>query len=303
MSLDRRRGRRHLGLRALRKSGLLGRVGTVTTVTHSGREISVPIVGGIGLQHRAITEPQLEPALRASLAMREGTFVDVGAHLGETLIKLLAYGEGQPYLGFEPNVRAAAYVEQLLAANPTQRGWVVAVALSDRRRVAELRLESELDSGASIVAGFRAERRYRERRVTVALPGDEIMTEREVAPVGVLKIDTEGAELDVLRGCAGTLERDRPLIHCEILPIVDDDTEISRFRRTRADELVAFAVDRGYVVVGVAADGELVELERIPGVSPAERADPSRNFLLMRDYVLMPSGDRDRFMRLSAATG
>src|SRR5688572_28418144 len=97
-------------------------------VVHAGRKVNVPIVDGIGLQHRELTEPHAHAALRACLGLTSGAFVDGGAHLGETLLKLIVFGTGQPYGGFEPTLGSASYGDRILLANPAQSGVVIPAA-------------------------------------------------------------------------------------------------------------------------------------------------------------------------------
>jgi hypothetical protein len=47
---------------------------------------------------------------------------------------------------------------------------------------------------------------------------DRYVAERNISRVGLLKIDTESTESQVLRGMRATLERDHPDIICEVLP-------------------------------------------------------------------------------------
>ena len=83
----------------------------------------------------------------------------------------------------------------------------------------------------------------------------------------LLKIDVEGAELEVIRGLQRTLGRDRPSILCEILPTgLPGTTESARFdlRRRRQDELLAVLLkDLHYRMQRIAPDGTLVPLETI----------------------------------------
>jgi FkbM family methyltransferase len=273
---------RLLGLRALRRLGVLERVELTTHVRHFGRRIAVPVIGGFGIEHRMMPASELLPALAASLALRPGTFIDVGAHLGQTLIKLLALGDGQPYLGFEPKVGAAAYVQRLLRANPAQRGSVVVSALGEAPGVAELLLSGELDDSASVVKGFRPEGFYRERRIVPVLRGDDAVEQAGAAPVGVLKVDAEGAELEVLRGFETTLARDRPIVPCEILPMYDERSELGRFRRPRADAVLQLLFAQGYRCFGIGGDGGVAEIDRLLTVSAT-------------DYVFVPDEDAERF--------
>ena len=270
-------------LRALRRTGLLPRIEATTRVIHDGRSIAVPVVAGVGLQHLELTESHIAPALRAGLASRSGLFVDVGAHFGETLMKVLAFGGGLRYLGFEPNLRAAAYVQRLLVANG-QVGNVVPAALGDRCGSVDLLLSDEADSGATIVPEFRDGSHYRMRRRVALLRGDEAVGSD---PVGILKIDAEGAELDVLRGFGQTIQRDRPIVHCEILPASEIAGAVGRFRRERSAALMALVAEHGYEVLAVEKDGSL---------APAHGGE-----LPGPDHVLVPAEDKDDFMATAGA--
>ena len=277
-------------LRALDRVSLLRPVNLVVTARHRGRRIRIPLVRGIGLGHQAVTEPHLLPTLSAALALRPGAFVDVGAHLGETLVKLLALGDGRRYVGFEPQVEAAEYVRRLLALNRPGGDAVVAAALGERSGTAELLQAGELEGSASIVPGFRLEGFYTRSTAVPVLRGDEALDEIDAHPVGVLKLDAEGAELDVLRGLERTIASDRPLILCEILPVYDEGVAHGRLRRERADALVELLGDHGYRVLLIEPDGAVAQLERVETHGDLDRCD----------YVCVPAPDLSRFRSLVA---
>ncbi len=90
---------------------------------------------------------------------------------------------------------------------------VVAKALSDTTGTADFH---ELPGGtSSLNAEFRADTVT--RQVEVAR-GDDVVAELlPDTPVDLIKIDTESTEPAVLRGLASTIERDRPVIFCEVL--------------------------------------------------------------------------------------
>ena len=275
-------------LRALDRAGVLRRLNVVVSVRHRGRRIRVPLVAGLGLGHQAITEPHLLPALRAAFAMRPGTFVDVGAHLGETLVKLLALGDDRRYVGFEPQTAAAEYVRRLLALNRADGDVVVAAALGDRSGTAELLLAGELEGSASIVPGFRAEDFYAGGAVVPLLRGDEAIESVGARPVGVLKLDAEGAELDVLRGFEETIAADRPLILCEILPVYDEGVAHGRLRRERGDALAELLARHGYRLLLIEPSGDLSPIDRIETHADLGRCD----------YAAVPEADMQRFRAL-----
>lgn len=102
--------------------------------------------------------------------------------------------------------------------------------------VANLDGETQLHIPHSTTLPFSASTKpgFRKARESVAVPALKIDTYVEangVPSVDLIKIDTEGTEHEVLQGARTVLERDRPLIVCEVLkgqtedllhPILDD---------------------------------------------------------------------------------
>jgi len=76
--------------------------------------------------------------------------------------------------------------------------------------------------------------------------------------VALVKIDVEGAELQVLEGMTECLSRDRPDI------IVEVTDEFLRCLGASAEQLIAFLMDRGYYIYAITDDGPLVPIEH-PG--------------------------------------
>jgi hypothetical protein len=76
--------------------------------------------------------------------------------------------------------------------------------------------EIRFSSGLSETQMRRHNRVRRTRVQTVAL--DEFLEEHRIGPVGLVKVDVEGSEAEVLGGMAQRLKRDRPSILCEVLP-------------------------------------------------------------------------------------
>lgn len=87
--------------------------------------------------------------------------------------------------------------------------------------------------------------------------GDEALAAVGDEPIGIVKIDVEGGELEVLRGLQGTLARHRPLVVCEILPTYDENTEGGSMRRARVDASVGLMQGLGYVMGRVSHDGSV----------------------------------------------
>jgi len=273
---------RLLARAAFAAAARLPRQQPTAVLEHGGARVAIPFAGGRGAEHRTITEPHLIGALRRALETRRGAFVDVGAYTGQTLVKMLLIEPTRRYVGFEPQLAAAAYVARLLEANRAC-GVIVPAALGDRNGPVGLLVAGEFDDGASALEGFRPSVHYAARRTVAMLRGDEVLASLG-SKLGVLKIDAEGAELDVLRGFAETISRDRPVIFCEVLPIGDPGSEVAGLRRQRAHRVEEILAQAGYRTFGIADGGGLLPEAR-PGAAPPAP----------RDFVCVPAAEAERF--------
>lgn len=274
--------RRLLARASFAAAARLPRAQPTAALEHGGARVTIPFAGGRGAEHRAVTEPHLIGALRRALEIRPGAFVDVGAYTGQTLVKVLLIDPTRRYVGFEPQLEAAAYVARLLEVNGAD-GTVVPAALGDRNGPVELRFARKFDDSASALEGFRPRSHYAARRTVAMLRGDDALASAG-SKAGVLKVDAEGSELDVLLGFAQTISRDRPVIFCEVLPIGDPDAEVAELRRKRAEGVTEFLAQEGYRAFGIGDDGSLVAAAR-PGAAPPAP----------RDFVCVPAVEAERF--------
>jgi FkbM family methyltransferase len=229
----------------------------------SGRGIRIPLIAGVGFDNLQPTEHWMDAILPVLLRSRAGTFVDVGVNVGQTLIKLRQFDPAVPYLGFEPNPVCYTYTQKLIAANRFEHCTLVPVGLSNAATVVSFHMRSDSDVGASTVDGFRklGDDQHRIRLVPV-FTGDDMLERLGTPAVSVLKVDVEGAELEVLQGFESTLAR-RPLVLCEILPLFSDDGPKGRFRKPRQDALLAFMRQAGYSLYRILPDATAVPLREI----------------------------------------
>jgi FkbM family methyltransferase len=151
-----------------------------------------------------------EPEVRALRSLCDGRgFVDVGANRG--VYSFVALKRSSVVTAFEPNEVMSGYLESWSRG----RVNVQTVALSDvsgRAVLATPVKEGIEEDGLSTLndqfSNWGTEVRTRE---VATVPLDEL----ELGPVGFLKVDVEGHELEVLRGAHGTIERYNPMIQVE----------------------------------------------------------------------------------------
>lgn len=156
-----------------------------------------------------------------------GLVVDVGANLGNHALFWGAYA-GRTVIAVEANPALAPILTENLRSNlPTEAYRVVAGGAGAEAALARVRLSSRAPdqfglAGVSIEPGLSAG----EAGVFEIQPLPTWLGRLGLAetPVRLLKIDVEGAEIDVLRGAAGILERDRPEVIAEAATIAERTT-------------------------------------------------------------------------------
>jgi FkbM family methyltransferase len=147
-------------------------------------------------------EPE-QTALFEQLIRPGQTVLDVGANVGyyTLLASVLVGPEGRVH-AFEPEPRNAGFLRRHAQINRRRNVTVQQAAVSDRAGT------GRFDFGSGTGTGHLADAGALEVR-TVRL--DDYCAEHGLAP-SAIKIDVEGAEMSVLQGARGTLERHRPIL-------------------------------------------------------------------------------------------
>lgn len=130
--------------------------------------------------------------------------IDVGAHCGDVLTDIVRYAPAGRHVAFEPLPSQAADLAERFAGVEVRNAAVSDEAGSARftHVVSNPQLSGLRDRG---FAGEASE------TIEVAVERiDDVVDPRR--PVALVKIDVEGAELDVLRGGIELLRRDRPTV-------------------------------------------------------------------------------------------
>jgi FkbM family methyltransferase len=144
------------------------------------------------------------------------TVIDIGAHKGAfTYWMSRSVGPRGRVLAFEPQPELADYLKRAISQFRLKNVEVIETALSNRSGTATLyRATQDVSPGASLevdpsTAGDSFEVQIR--------PLDEILNERNIETVGLIKCDAEGHELKVFQGGSAVLSRCRPhlLFECE----------------------------------------------------------------------------------------
>ncbi len=142
---------------------------------------------------------------------RPRAFLDVGGNYGTHSLFFLA--QGVPTVTVEPNPGCVAYFQSLLEFNRL-RAEIVPAAVGAESSEATLSFPERESWLGCVSLGGEEEISSHPGVKTVKVPVvtlDEVVGERGLQP-GLVKIDTEGFELQVIQGAKETLETHRPMV-------------------------------------------------------------------------------------------
>jgi FkbM family methyltransferase len=164
---------------------------------------------------------------------RPGVLLDVGAYKGFFALVFCAARADNIAILYEPARSALDVAVEAIAAN----------GFSDRATTHVAALGAR-EATARVVTDATGYARFLNEPAAQGVEVPVLTIDQECARTGarptVLKIDTEGAELDVLRGAAETLETGRPVVFLEI------HLDLLEQRRATAHEVCRFLSRLGY---------------------------------------------------------
>lgn len=249
-------------LRILRRTGLLKYLNITLRLNQPGGRLRVPLMGTVGFEHFSKEKEMWMRSLLNvfyNVTRGAGVFVDVGANIGQTLLKVKAVNRHWEYLGFEPNPNCLRYLQVLINKNGFSNTTLLPFGLSDETRNGNLDLfsASAVDTYASIVPGFRSKV---VRSIDIAIINGKEVFENFKKPVAVLKVDVEGGELEVIRGLKSMIGADQPFIICEVLPVYDASNQVRLGRQLALEKLMD---DLNYDKFRVTSEGKLIPCREI----------------------------------------
>lgn len=208
----------------------------VTTMYGQFESWSGDLITGQLLRFLAHTRNEIA-MLRAFI--RPGDHVlDIGAHVGTFAIPLARFaGPAGRVVAFEASPDNFALLQKNVAINDlTHRVETHLGVVSDHRGTCAMRRDPGRNSGMWYFVPSGGE-----DATFATIHLDEWLAGRpDLRRIDLLKVDAEGAELSVLRCCAGAIEAHRPALYLEV-----NATALHRLGVTPS-ELGAFLAERGY---------------------------------------------------------
>jgi FkbM family methyltransferase len=182
-----------------------------------------------------------EPAIIKAFARfveRASIFADVGGHIGYYSCVAGVLNPRLKIFCFEMNRRLVPLIRTNFEANALRDAIVVPSPVADKHRLVSYDGMSK-SGGQSIHAESQLSQKRAKRVYTETITLDDYFGERGVAP-DIIKIDVEGAEMDVLRGASSLLKQARPLLFLELHP-----TKLAGFSSS-VPEIVEYLERTGY---------------------------------------------------------
>ena len=249
-------------IKILLKIGFLSYFNINFKISINNRNFKIPLLGKLGLYNLSITEPWMVQLLTHLFAVQKGTFLDIGVNVGQTLLKVKSVSPDIQYIGFEPNPSCLHYTKQLVRLNNFSAGDIIPVGLSTQNGILSLLLfnDTESDSGASIVENFRASSSVKSKIHVPIFTLETVQESIALSDVGFIKIDVEGAELEVLQSCKAMMIQNNPIVIIEILPAYNQE---NRNRIERQEAIEKMMQELNYSIYRTIKTDQLKGLQKI----------------------------------------
>lgn len=268
-------------LRILAKLNLLSYFNFTISHSRNGKKVFVPIIKSHGSENLHLSEMWMCEVLSRLLALKDGLFIDVGVNVGQTLIKLKLVNSDVPYIGFDPNPICIFYTKELIELNGFSNTRLVPVGISDKDEIVTLFFytDGDSDSSASIVKDFRPQKVYRQEYVG-CFGADHLQPVLLAESISIVKIDVEGAELQVLKGIRPLLAGKRPFVLIEILPVYTQEN-VDRLKRQHEIESLVRDLDFRILRL-IKSQGQFTHFQPLDSIGISDKIEES-------DYLLCPA--------------
>jgi FkbM family methyltransferase len=219
---------------------LLPKFNSTVTIIVEQRKFVIPLLGDQGYGNLNLSEPWMTEILISLRPLFNGQFVDVGVNTGQTLLKAEAVFKDVNYIGFEPNPSCVNYVQEMIRMNGFKNALLLPIGVGAKTEILKLNFfaTDKNDSSATIVENFKKDTKPDHSIFVPVFDFHQLTHFLSNQPGSILKIDVEGAEMEVLLGLNEWIEAYHPLILLEILPIYTSDNESRLSKQQKIEELL-----------------------------------------------------------------
>jgi FkbM family methyltransferase len=273
-----------LFLKILKKLRLIDKFNFYVKKYHNGKSYALPIDSGLGLSSYIIKEDWLDQLIFLFKTSEiDNSFVDVGVNTGQTLLRLKSVNKDFEYLGFEPNSSCVHYVKKLVKMNNFTNCTVFCTALSNKVDILSLGKSTISDQSASVVSELRPNY-FSESDDILSFDYDSFFRDKKI---DLVKIDVEGAELEVISGMKYSIMDWKPIIICEVLDAYSLDA--LNFTQVRANKLCELLEELDYKIIHLETNKVNDLIVRFTKVDEFIINLWSNNSYYLNDYIFCPS--------------
>jgi FkbM family methyltransferase len=245
-------------------------------VNKNGVAYTVLLKNGVGVMNFVSDyETWLDNILTKIIEKEDAVFIDIGANIGQTMLKVLPRYPKIRYYAIEPNPHCVSYLRALAEANNFNNVNIIDCAISDADGEIELLTRYGDDILATTTHSFRKFTKYAVKTKVRMTTGDAVINGAGVTEVAIIKIDIEGGESKAIAGLKESIKKFQPYILCEILPLPTEDEGVTSFRTLSANKILSDLQELNYIAVN------LVTGETINSVENLSTSLESSNYIFM----------------------
>lgn len=270
-------------IKALKRLKLIKYFNFHLNKTINNQKVKIPFINEMGISNFVIESDWLDFLINKFINNDDNTFVDVGANIGQTTIRVKTLRPDIKYIGFEQNSTCISYIKQLIKANNFQNCTIFNCALSSSTKFQVLGKTLKDDLRASIVSllrpGFFEDEEY-----VFSINYDSLHHNERIS---FIKIDVEGAELEVITGMKLSIMKYQPIIVCEVLD--SHHPSEYEFAQSRATELTKLILSMEYSMIRLKTSREIHKVISFQKIDTIQINQWTPKSMELNDYLFYPT--------------
>jgi FkbM family methyltransferase len=249
----------------LNRCKILSHFNFIVTVPFNSRTYKIPLLQKAGFSHLYMHRDydyNVYDHFKNHIA--QGIFLDIGASIGQTILKIKAINPDNAIVSVEPNPNCLYYLNDLKKCNQFQNLTIIPAAISDDSGLRKLFILNSFDTSASLITTYRENYFDPAHYIYVNTIRSEDLSQVLSQPISFIKIDVEGAELNVIRALRSTIIKDKPVIYCEVLD-AHNEKMLPKKKELKQSIYSLVTADLNYQIFSFdVKSGQLIKLDGFP---------------------------------------